>query len=669
MAQETLITCHDVFGQLCGLPSMTPEKARQLLDPTDKQNVPKAVNLLQSLIMLKEHAQASALPSHAHRRDVLSFLSKTLGFFLLPFISINMSLSEQVRSLTTYAHLIAALWTRHRTKFMTGALYADSQAIVKNIVITVARLQLVDNDLPFHIILEGMDRLEGLFGDCRTQDHSRNFDVQQLAEKLATSTLIQGIFERNPDLDSGHRRLSLKDAMGVDHVNPRSWNASVRVGDVELAAEWARGRADANELLKSCFGPSACMDFDIAFPAGGDRDLLRPLGDYVGCNYDPDDLRTEAAETGSVFDRGSASTSAATDGVESAPDSEGSDDDGGFDDEPEGTGLDDFLPRRTGRLPTVADFPDDHFLEVDGRKYLKASVVTIFLTAKRSRKVTMRILRARGVTLEDLRGNAHDRFNGNDLDGTDLVKCGDIAATLIRVGAVICLAVVEVLEIHIEGDKMQRVTAVELEEMEADDAHVKVLVQVLKMNRQQGRSDESDMEWLWDHHYAEFHSDKNSPQAKASQYILSVPGPLLFPLGPSIVPVVPRSEPSSTRQSLQSQAGQSPAVDVRAGGLAEGGSGAGPRTMSAAAGPETQPGAGAGTQTGVGPEDQTCSTTPITWSLSDTQLCETLDAAWNALKPDTDEILSNVELLPSAAKSTSMPYRDAEGERTYIPGR
>ncbi|KAH9856504.1 hypothetical protein C2E23DRAFT_713009, partial [Lenzites betulinus] len=228
-----------------------------LLDPADKQNVPKAVNLLQSLLKLEHEAPVSGVPSIAHRRRRLSFLARILGLFTLPFISIDMSLSDQVRSLAAYAHLIAVFWRWHGTRFITGALYADSQAIVKNIIITIARLQLVDEDLPFYIIHEGTDRLEGLFADCRTQDHSRNFDILQLLEKLATSTLIQCIMERNPDLDRGHCRLSLKDAMGVDHVNPRTWSGNVRVGDVELAVEWERGQEDANRLLETYLGAEA----------------------------------------------------------------------------------------------------------------------------------------------------------------------------------------------------------------------------------------------------------------------------------------------------------------------------------------------------------------------------------------------------------------------------
>ncbi|KAH9852083.1 hypothetical protein C2E23DRAFT_203440 [Lenzites betulinus] len=619
---ETLLTSQNVFEHLRTLPGMTSEKARQLLDPADKQNVPKAINLLQSLLMLKETPVPAALPSQTHRQHVLLFLAQTLGFFFLPFISVNMTLSEQVRSLATYAHLTATLWIRHRTKFMTGALYADSQAIIKNIILTIARLQLVDSNLPFHIILEGTDRLEGLFGDCRTQDHSRNFDAQQLSEKLAISALIQGIFERNPDLDRGHRRLSLKDAMGVDHVNPRSWKASVRVGDVELAAEWTRGREEANKMLTSYFGQSARMDFDAIFRVDAGCDLLRPLGEYVGCNFEPDDLRTDAAESEDAVDSSQQEAPMACAGT---GDHSSSDDDGGFDDEPEGIEVDDFLPSQQVRRPrpsatsnTSSVFSEEHFLMIDGKKYLKASVVTSFLTAKRSRKVTVRILRARGVTIEDLRTSDYDRFNRNDVDGADLVKCGDIAGALVRVEETVCLAVVEVLEIHISGDQTRRVTAVELEEMEAEDRHIKILVQVLEMRPVQDFPPAAGTTWLWDHRYAPIRHERSAPQGRGSPHSLLIPGPLLFPLGPSVVPV-----PSDSERQKQ---------------------------------PETE------TNLSADPE----ATQSFTWALSDTQLRETLEAAWNALKPAMDEILHNIEQLPSVAKSDSLPYRDPAGTALLV---
>jgi hypothetical protein len=60
-----------------------------------------------------------------------------LGYFLQPFISVNMTLSEQVKCLATYLFLAAGTQIKHGTACMTGALYADSQATVKNIIFTI----------------------------------------------------------------------------------------------------------------------------------------------------------------------------------------------------------------------------------------------------------------------------------------------------------------------------------------------------------------------------------------------------------------------------------------------------------------------------------------------------------------------------------------------------
>lgn len=586
---------------------MTAEKAHQLLDPADKQNVPKAVNLLQCLLKLQDGAPIPSLPPKVLRRRATSFFSEVLGYFLRPFITIDMTLSEQIRSLVTYAHLIAAMWRQHGTRFITGALYADSQAVVKNIVLCVARLQLVDNDLSFYIILEGTDRLEGLFGDCRTQDHSWNFDVQQLSEKLATSSLIQGIFERNPDLDQGHRRLALKDALGIDHVNPHSWSGDVRVGSVELAAEWAHARRDANRHLERYFGASARVNFDDLFREDN-IDLLRPNGAYVGSDYQHDDARTEDPEEQSVLDRAD---------PEVAPHSpphpppiphpvdtteDRGDDDEVCDDEPEGMGLEDFLPgcQTTG---TTHD-TDKMFLTVDGHCYHKSSIVTSILTAKRSRKVTMRTLRARGVTIEDLHGSDQMRLNSSDLTGDNLVKSGDVAAILVRIGGLVCLAVIEIVEFVVkETDRAaSKLSAVELTKLEKPEIGIKALVQVLRLERQAETA--ASTEWLWTHQYSSVNSASTSSAVRA-RHTLEVPGHLLYPLAPTVITTTPETDATSS-------------VPV-------------------------------------------ARTRDVTWEFNHEQLEEALDAAWHALSPDTDDIVVNLDGLPMVKGLEGLPYTDHGG--------
>lgn len=93
-----------------------------------------------------------------------------------------------------YAHLIAAMWMKHGSAFITGALYYGSQSIVKNITTTILHLQLLDRNHQFYI-LKRTNQLEVLFGDCCTQDHNQNSDILQLSERLSVSSVISSIFE------------------------------------------------------------------------------------------------------------------------------------------------------------------------------------------------------------------------------------------------------------------------------------------------------------------------------------------------------------------------------------------------------------------------------------------------------------------------------------------
>lgn len=183
---------------------MSKEKAHQLLDPADKQNIPKAVMLLEAICSLCKFSPDQLLPSEQSDLYRFHFLGEVLSSFLFPFIHIDMSLSQQIISLIKYAHLICVCWMRHGNSFMSGALYADGQAIVKNIIFSLMKQQILDETKNFYIILDGTDHLEQVFSDVCTQDHSRNFDILQLSQKLATASTINNIFLCNPELDCGH---------------------------------------------------------------------------------------------------------------------------------------------------------------------------------------------------------------------------------------------------------------------------------------------------------------------------------------------------------------------------------------------------------------------------------------------------------------------------------
>ena len=106
MINDANITSSDIVDQLAMLPNMSVEKAHQLLDPSDKQNVPKAVTLVQSLLQLKT-LHASSNPTINQHQHAIVFVAEMMGYFMWPFITVNMTLSEQVRSLATYTFLAA----------------------------------------------------------------------------------------------------------------------------------------------------------------------------------------------------------------------------------------------------------------------------------------------------------------------------------------------------------------------------------------------------------------------------------------------------------------------------------------------------------------------------------------------------------------------------------
>ncbi|KAL0063888.1 hypothetical protein AAF712_009169 [Marasmius tenuissimus] len=125
------VTPQIILNQLTTL-GLQAEEARLLLDPADKQNV--------------DSSSPSLNPHDANNRKYVAFIAEVLHLFVEPFINPELTLSQQVCSLIAYVHLIATLYIRHQTAFMMGALYADSQAIVKNIIFLVARTQLVDSN-------------------------------------------------------------------------------------------------------------------------------------------------------------------------------------------------------------------------------------------------------------------------------------------------------------------------------------------------------------------------------------------------------------------------------------------------------------------------------------------------------------------------------------------
>lgn len=555
MIKNRLITPDDIIRQLKKLPDITDEEARNLLDPADKQNVPKAVTLLRHLKTASDLLSTTDTEFERHRSAHISFLATFFNLFLTPFIDIGMNLSDQLESLAAYAHIAVALQLEHGSQCLTGPLYADSQAVVKNIFFTVARMQLISEELQFYLLLEGTDRLEGLFGDCRTLDHGRNFDAHQLSEKLAIAAHINTVYERNPDLDRGHRRLDLSKTIGVDHINPATWKGDTRVGGVDLYAVWNAGHEIARNIVRRFFG----KDFnfkDIFSPQN--HDLLRPNGQYIGVRVIQDNLLTDktaspmqpeplTAESGPSTSLPTKKTSGAPlpygiPSIEEDSVSEASDISIGSEARADNTEIDpSTLPELEELLP-----PEDpkfsHTFTINGEKVLIESMVSN-ISPKNWKQVSDRLLRVRGCAIEDLRHSKIDALlDTNNVPDDQFMKNADLVGFLAWIGNHLALTIMEV-----KGFKTNPRTkhtshlAAKYSDLASPASSIIVYGQIIKLVASGTPADY--WEWGWTF-LPPTGTANNMPKKSSKEYLMvNVPSYLVYPLPVNLSSVDNGGEP------------------------------------------------------------------------------------------------------------------------------
>jgi hypothetical protein len=115
LVNDKIVGPTDIIAQLSCLPSMTSSDATSLLYPSDRQNVPKAVSLIQHLLQARDLPETNH-PGENRSRKQVNFMSNLVGFFLQPFIIMSMTLSQQLQSLSTYAYLAAAMYSCRQLK-------------------------------------------------------------------------------------------------------------------------------------------------------------------------------------------------------------------------------------------------------------------------------------------------------------------------------------------------------------------------------------------------------------------------------------------------------------------------------------------------------------------------------------------------------------------------
>ncbi|EJD51406.1 hypothetical protein AURDEDRAFT_57385, partial [Auricularia subglabra TFB-10046 SS5] len=279
----------DVFGFLITADmhllssGLTPSHIDAIMNPNDKQDVVLAYSLLVAVMKLRKADTTAHGERYSQVRRRLNFLGALFGYLLKPYTTLSMSLSEQMRSLSSAMFMLLSLYSAGRGAVMPVQLYADTAHMVKNAYFCLAKLQLDDPEGVFHLILLGDDRLEAGFGNMRCmQGTDSNADILQGKTRFAAGMEVAIAFAEHPEWDRTKRRLYLAplDAQGdivdrnVDHISPRSWTGDVHVKHISLLTCWDAGRRAAESELK-------LLDVSAPFAgmvAAGNIDILRPLG-------------------------------------------------------------------------------------------------------------------------------------------------------------------------------------------------------------------------------------------------------------------------------------------------------------------------------------------------------------------------------------------------------
>ncbi|TDL20789.1 hypothetical protein BD410DRAFT_870927 [Rickenella mellea] len=530
LIKDSIINRSTLTKHLMRIPGMTMEKTTALLDPADHQNVPKAVRLLTAVASLRNLPTDTLNPTERKQHEALVVLGHLLDALVQPFVKVQLTLTQQVTNLSKYAHLAFILFRRHGTSFMTGQLYTDTQSMIKNAIFTIAKQQLLDCGQPLHLCQLGDDRLEQVFSETRCQTHQRNYDILELAHKLSTVVDTCHILEEYPEWDRGHRRLKLRDADGVDHVNPASWEGNVTSGEVSLSNAWLSGRRMAEDVFRQA-GMDA--DFDAVFKISG-VDMLHPNGDgkYPG-------IGTHAEKDRSVEDsgdkpdddphhvQGNDNTTAATD----------SDSETIADEDPTEVHFEDLLPD-----PGDDEQKHKDYIETTDGTFHKASLARYLFGSKNEHKSTDRKFRIRTFTREFRREEPKTI-------GPAAFQVGDIAGILVHSGDVVTLALLEVTAIECKG---KRVTEIDHHEYHLPASDINVTGNLLCMDA----PEEDNQPWLWSGEFIRIRPvPKSGQQAAAAtnptnsdselqvtRKTLTIKSSSLFtvPLNPDITTVPPK---------------------------------------------------------------------------------------------------------------------------------
>ncbi|KAJ7903282.1 hypothetical protein B0H13DRAFT_2512065 [Mycena leptocephala] len=424
---------------------------------------------------------------------------------------------------------------------MSNQLYGESQTMVKNIVFTVAKQQLLDPNGKVNAYNDGTDPVEEHFGYTRELGgHNSAMNFKQAVERTGWACDIRAVHKRNPGLHAGHRWRNITRPEIKDHLNEHNFTGDLVFSHCALPSSLWDGRVETMRIFKS-YSRLAPEQYNIPtiLRSKPGLDLLRPFDGitYPGISDDVDrSLPLDTASSTAINLEASVPVTSITPTVAPSPTHLA----------PTGPALelqattesdndliDEMLP--DPNIPAISFEeleprpgvrPDDYLRDESGKFVHKASICRLVLDKEFVAKSKNRGQRAMALNCS--------------ISGPTFIN-GDLFITLVRTETHVSLAVIHSTEISVDGRRMPDVRIGSIKNVKAN---IKLTGQILKLKAVKSRPedlsaesaqgfDESGWTWVWSGTYLMGKSMmKGTKIATDPPHILSVSGHLVEPINP-----------------------------------------------------------------------------------------------------------------------------------------
>ncbi|KAK7434525.1 hypothetical protein VKT23_020133 [Stygiomarasmius scandens] len=516
-------------------------KARALLYPDDPQDVPRAIELLQAIIKLRDLRLEQIPPTELDGLntvadlDAIRILSEVLEGIVRPFTDTSLDLQDQVRYLSKYAHLTFTMFRKYRTGFMSNQLYGDSQMMVKTAMFTIAKQQVLDPTAVVRLGDLGTDKMERNFGRLRMLGgHDSGMNERQATERQGQAQDLDCVYERHPEWEPSPRRLNLTRSESVDHLQYANWTGDLVAGHCNLELGWRDGRADAKAVLLTSQLSRADFDFLVLFNQDG-VDMSRPHGGGKYPGVDKADITEDESREPGPTAAASSSSSLPIDSV----DGENSQEALAFEEEqvePENL----QLPTQPGVVR------DDFFMSRDGHPMHKATACRLIINKHYSQKSKNRQTRVYSNPRAQLLMNASPEESI-----ADKFVVGNLFVTLFRTEKMVSLCVARSTTLKEGGVSCSAVACASLKNAKQDitiSGEILMLQPALRIYLQSDSCEDdlppnpeddpscSKWSWFWNGCYHAVDSAVRGVNGVSTEkpVVITVPSSLTLPVNPAI---------------------------------------------------------------------------------------------------------------------------------------